>query len=76
MAHKEQDQVVEQLRAQRYRVFRDKNRHWRVYSPAGLYLATFPGTTANQRWRNKLRTDIRRREREHAQRTEQERALA
>lgn len=67
MAHKEQDAMAEQLRAQHYQVFRDKKRHYRVFSATGQYLATFAGTSADRRWRDKLKTDMQRREREYAQ---------
>lgn len=62
MPRGEQAKEVKKLVAQGYDVF--LKGHWRVYDCQGRWLANFPTTSADRRWRDKLYTKIHQRERE------------
>jgi hypothetical protein len=67
MTASEQTKMKKQLVRDGYRVVMDGQGHWEVFDAEGRFLASFPGTTSNRRWKDNLRTDIRRRERAYAQ---------
>lgn len=59
--------MVKQLCRDGYQVRLDGKGHWEVRDAKGRFMARFPKTTADRRWRDKLFTSMRRREREYAQ---------
>jgi hypothetical protein len=66
MAGNEQAKEARRLDQAGYQVTTDGQGHWRVCDERGRWLANFPKTTCNRRWKDNLKTKVARHERLYA----------